>query len=295
MLFWKSKILSKKIIPNKICKERRKIRSMFAGIFPSKNASLYCSKRASAFTSLKAGITVEASMAVPIFFFAVVSLLYLMEIMAVQTSVRSGLQYAGKVYAQEAYMSRMVVPFKINSDVVGAIGPERLNRSIVDGGSSGIDCSGSAVSSASGIGELSARYRVRIPVPLFHISLMSFEEKIKIKTWTGYEKDGFGREKEEIVYLTETGIVYHKDYHCTHLDLSIRMVKSTEVKNLRNKSGGKYHMCERCGKKASGGVYITDTGDRYHSSVSCSGLKRTIYAVPFSEIAGKRACSKCGR
>ena len=32
MLFWKIVILLKKIIPNKICKERRKIRSMFTGI-----------------------------------------------------------------------------------------------------------------------------------------------------------------------------------------------------------------------------------------------------------------------
>lgn len=295
MLFWKIVILLKKIIPNKICKERRKIRSMFTGIFPSKDTILYCSRRASAFTSLKAGITVEVSMAVPIFFFAAVSLLYLMEIMAVQTSVRAGLQYAGKICVQEAYGSKAVMPFKIKSDVVSAIGPDRLSRSIVAGGSSGIDCSGLSVSPVTGIGELTVRYKVRIPVPFFRLPLLSFEESIRIKTWTGYEKAGFGGEKEGIVYLTETGIVYHKDYHCTHLDLSVRMAGAAEVGNLRNKNGGKYHACERCGGKSSGGVYITDTGDRYHSAVSCSGLKRTVYAVNLSEAAGKRACSKCGR
>lgn len=293
MLFWRSEILSIKNIPNKICKERRKIRSMFIGKLPSKVTSLYCSKRASAFTSLKAGITVEASMAVPVFFFAVVSLLYLMEIMAVQTSIRSGLQYAGRVCSQEMYVSKTVMPFKVQSDIVKAIGAERMNRSIIEGGSGGVDCSASAVSPLTGIGDLSVKYKVRIPVPVFHIGVLRFEETIRIKAWTGYEKENFGGEHEGIVYVTETGLVYHKDYHCTHLDLSIRMVQSGEVKMLRNKSGGRYHACERCGG-AGGSVYITDTGDRYHSSLSCSGLKRTVYAIPLSEAAGKRACSKCG-
>lgn len=73
------------------------------------------------------------------------------------------------------------------------------------------------------------------------------------------------------------------------------MVSDTEVKALRNSSGGKYYPCEHCGGGAAGGVYITDNGDRYHSTLACSGLKRTVYAVPVSEAAGKGVCSRCGR
>lgn len=90
--------------------------------------------------------------------------------------------------------------------------------------------------------------------------------------------------------------MYHKDYHCKYLDLSIHMVSAAELETLRNESGGKYYPCERCGQKPQGwGVYITNTGNRYHTSISCSGLKRKIYAVPISETTGKEACSKCGR
>ena len=68
---------------------------------------------------------------------------------------------------------------------------------------------------------------------------VSYEESMKIKAWTGYEKEAFGDKKEETVYITETGVVYHKDYHCTYLELSIRMVQASKTASLRNNSGGK--------------------------------------------------------
>lgn len=250
--------------------------------------------RASVPACRKGSMTVEAALAVPFFFFAVISLLYLMEIMAVQTAVRAGLQAAGKQAAQEAYLMPAVTSSSVESDMVQAIGAERLERSIVEGGSGGLNCRGSYLSVSTGIGELKVRYKIRLPLPMFGVPPVSYEDSMRIKGWTGYEKGGFGSEDDEIVYVTETGIVYHKDYHCTHLDLSIRMVSASEAAGLRNESGGKYHACEKCGGQSAGSVYITDTGTRYHSSLSCSGLKRTVYAVPISEAAGKGACHKCG-
>lgn len=251
--------------------------------------------RTSVFTSVKASITIEAAMAVPFFFFAVICLLYLMEIMAIQTAVRSGLQFAGKKVAQEASIVTVIAPSKIESDVVNGIGADRLERSIIVGKSGGIDCGRSWISSRTGIGELTAEYKIKLPIPAFKVPPMTYRQTIRIKAWTGYEKEAFGSDSDETVYVTETGIVYHKDYHCTHLELSIRMVSPEEIGNLRNTGGGKYYPCEHCMKNNGAGVYITDTGDRYHSSLSCSGLKRTVYAVPLSEVIGKGACSRCGQ
>ena len=246
-------------------------------------SSIYKSKhtgRASASTRKKGSITVEAAMAVPIFFFATLALVLLLELLSVQTAVRSGLQEAGKKLAVQAVEVPAVIPSNLERDVVNSIGAERLERSIVEGGSSGINCNQSYLSPFTGIGEIQASYQVRIPVPGFSIAPISYKETMRIKAWTGYE----------------AGVVYHKNPHCTHLDLSIHAAASSELNSLRNESGGKYHACEKCvhGSSKGGSVYITDQGDRYHNSLTCSGLKRTVYTARISEVPGKRACSKCG-
>lgn len=255
----------------------------------------YFPGRVSSSACEKGSITVEAALAVPIFFLAVVSLLYLLEIMAIRTAVHAGLQAAGHKAAAEAYPIAAIFPSELENDIVHAIGAERLERSIVEGGSSGIHCEGSYISPTTGIGVIKAHYEVKLPLPIFAVPPVEYEETMRIKAWTGYEKNAFDMSNEEIVYVTETGLVYHRNYHCTYLDLSIHRVEVSETGELRNQDGGKYYPCEKCFHGVVDGAYITDTGNRYHASLSCSKLKRTVYAVPLSEAAGKGACSRCGR
>lgn len=144
--------------------------------------------------------------------------------------------------------------------------------------------------------ELKAVYRMKLPVSLLGKIQFQIVQEAKCRKWTGYQIGENSKESDEWLYYTEHGTVYHTRRSCTHLDLSIRGVSYTQAASARNKSGGRYHKCEKCQKGASGHgmVYITDYGDRYHSSLSCSGLKRTIYMIRKSEASDKRLCSKCG-
>lgn len=251
--------------------------------------------RASVLTSKKGSITVEAAMAVPLFLFATVALLYLLEIMAIQTSIRAGMQYAGKVVAEEASCVTVLLPSEVEKDLISAIGAERLERSVIVGGSSGIECGKSRISPRTGIGTICAEYQIRIPVPFYQINKITKTESMKIKAWTGYEKEGLSFADDTTVYITDTGTVYHKNYHCTYLDLSIHMVRKSELSELRSIDGGKYYACEYCTDSVGNCIYVTNSGNRYHSSLSCSGLKRTIYAIPLSDALGKGACTRCGK
>ncbi len=80
-----------------------------------------------------------------------------------------------------------------------------------------------------------------------------------------------------------------------YLNLSIQSVEDVQIAEYRNESGEKYHKCELCADKINkfGRVYITNYGNKYHTDLNCSGIKRTIEMIRLSDVEGKGACSKC--
>lgn len=244
--------------------------------------------------TIKASVTVEAALTIPLFFFAVLSLVYLLEVQSIRFSIRSAAQSAGKTAAENVVLFPVLNIVKMERDMVGLIGPDRMDRSIMVGGSGGLNLSKTRKSALSGEIDMVIDYAVRLPFPRFTNLTARFREELKIKGWTGYTRGTGGKEEEEIVYISDTGLVYHKDYQCTYLQLSIRFVASDEIGTIRNESGGIYRRCEKCVHgDTMAGVYVTDTGGKYHNSLQCSGLKRTIYAVKKSEVGIRGGCSRC--
>jgi hypothetical protein len=147
--------------------------------------------------------------------------------------------------------------------------------------------------------DLVATYEIEPRCNVFGIPKQLLVNRARTHAWTGYRIGGAAeetKEEEQMVYVTETGTVYHLSRSCTHLDLAIRAVSPDQLSSSRNKSGGCYQVCEKCGLgcASQGTYYITNEGDRYHSSLSCSGLKRTVYEIPISQVGDRRPCSRCG-
>ncbi|MGN0505015.1 MAG: hypothetical protein ACI4FZ_00525 [Lachnospiraceae bacterium] len=113
-----------------------------------------------------------------------------------------------------------------------------------------------------------------------------------------YDSDRFAEEEEkkEVVYVTENGSVYHESAACTYLNFAIRSVAASEIEQERNDSGRKYTECERCRDEAhTAVVYVTKNGLRYHWKLKCSAISRNVIEKERSEVAGMRACSRCGQ
>lgn len=263
--------------------------------FPhQERASAPVSKTVKCRRAIKGSVTVEAALTLPLFLFAVLSLIYLLEIQAIHLTILHAAQGAAKCAAEDIAIVQILNPIKLKADLINLAGADRLERSIIQGGSSGVRCWRSWYEAGDGIIHMEVDYRVRLPFPGFTNTGMRCNQDFTVKAWTGYESRGTESSDDQIVYVTERGTVYHTNYQCRYLQLSIRFVPYSGVADLRNADGGRYHACRSCvNGGASAGVYITDYGDRYHTSLNCRGLKRTVHSVKKRECIGMSACGKC--
>lgn len=242
---------------------------------------------------IRASYTLEAAVVLPLLAGFFVSILFFFRVLQVQTQVQEALFYAGRKTACEACVTDSQAALRATAE---AYFRKELNqygttKKFVSGGIAGVSLIRSEFSEREIV--LCADYQVRLPINFFTVKGVRVSQSSRNRKWTGDADTG---SEEDYVYVTEHGTVYHSQRTCPYLDLSIRAVKSADLSGLRNKSGHKYYGCPDCAAENSGKatVYVTDYGTCYHTSLSCSGLKRTVYLVPLSEAGGKGPCSKCG-
>ncbi len=134
-------------------------------------------------------------------------------------------------------------------------------------------------------------------VPLIAFPTSYTVVSCNIRKWNGYDAAAHHgtNQEEEWVYIAESGEVYHRSRGCRYLNPTIHCASIDSISGKRNRSGEKYTKCRTCGWiNGLDLVYITENGNRYHKTLQCSGLKRTVRSVPISKVGGRRPCSKCG-
>ncbi len=283
--------------------------------FPHKQSDAHYSftntlRKRSAFSFLKGSLTVETAIALPIFIFAVLILVMAGEAVRFSGSLNAGLMESAKKLSVYAYAGNRRDLSGMTAGLGGKAVSLTLGKSMTvkeleksyggelfsEGGKSGISFIHSSVLGPDQMIDLNAVWRMKVRFPLPGVQGFRVIDRARIRAFTGYDNNrGRGGEEgeEEMVFVTETGTVFHRDRNCSHLNIHISVTDPGDVKNRRNTSGGKYYPCEYCGRE-SGTLYITEDGDRYHSKISCPGLKRTIRCVPISEAGGRGPCSRCG-
>ena len=304
--FWRKKI-------RKIFRKRTKnTLQITLKIYPSGKFSsfvyqiLSSKKRASSpvFSGRKGSLAVEASLVLPLFLFFLLNLISILQLLSCYGRIEAALHQTARKWALYAYAAEenegilgLMSAVSLPGELEQLVGKDYLEHSPVVNGRKGLQCFLSRVPDEEENIDLIVTYRVTPVFALPGFSEFKMMNRCRIRAWTGYDTakgekgNGAG---EKIVYMTEHGTVYHESRECTHLKLSVSRVEADSLPGLRNESGGKYYPCEKCqAQEGSSFYYIAQEGEKYHSSLGCSGLKRQIMAVPLSQTNGMGACSRC--
>lgn len=277
--------------------------------------------------SVGASLTVEASFCVPVVFLAVYVFLQLFLFLRIQAEMQSAMSEVvrevseyGTVYSKLSSLSEddsddLIAKLGIDKAVgrvasqayMGYLLREKIRNASwigwIRGGVSGVSTSGSSMFEEEGRVSLLVSYRFSAVGGMFSVGSVPVVQRIEAGSYHGRERaveksdDEDGEENEETVYVAANGAVYHRSATCTYLKLVIEQVAFSEVGARRNKDGEKYRSCTYCDHHPAGAtVFLTDYGNRYHTTISCSELRRSYQSMTLAEAEekGLRACSKCG-
>lgn len=241
-----------------------------------------------------ASLTTEAALAFPVFFFAVYMFWQCFLLILFQISVCREVSAAVMDYAHLGYPERKAEEENVDISwlylpLLWNAAPEndRAEQMLVlcipqEDGSIQVDISYDFVCEAV--------FFVRVEIPV--------QQTLRFYPYLGEtDPDLFAEEEtKDVVYMTEHGTVYHESRACVYLTVTVRKVSVDEVEKERNSSGGKYKECSRC-QEDSGGtwVYISSGGSKYHWSLNCPAVKRTVMEKNREEVADVPACHKCGK
>lgn len=265
-----------------------------------------------------AGMTVEASLVLPLFLLFFVNIGSAMEMIRLHSNIELALYDMGRsmsiygyaladvkeVYQTDEERVGQVVEgigefaltnLYVKNQLIHYLGRDYLDESPIVGGASGLDLYESVLLDEEGHMKIIVTYQVSPTVGIGAFQDFRMMNKYYGHIWSGYQLSD--TPVQGVVYIAEHGSVYHEDRDCTHLSLSVRGTTMGAVTWERNNAGERYRICDKCVRQEvifdHETVYVTGEGDCFHIRRECPGLKRTVYILPESSKKEYRPCSRC--
>ena len=294
------------------------------------NNVVYLNKEAyikpAAFNALRASSTVEAALVIPLFIYAVMAVMYFIQVMAVRSHVNDALYITLKKSAGYAYIYKNFSEYAGQKAIedgiaddstidsagggIKKVGKDYAKNNNIENGDAGFIFISSRVLQGNSVIDIKVSYYIKNPFDIFGNTRIKIADRKRINAWLGEDMDGYKKAdgmSEEYVYITAGGEVYHTDSKCTHLLRYIKKCDKGDIEEIRNNSGSKYYECKMCKKNTddqetddketgdtkTNSVYYTEYGTRFHSNSMCTELRRNIQKVKKSDIKDRELCEKC--
>lgn len=238
--------------------------------------------------SIKAMVSIEASLAIPIFLIAFLEIISLLSCLSTYSEMLYKIKETVDPISMYAYAFEALDEEKQN---IGLYLKRAINSEIKEASYVGSELNERGEFVAARI-----QYEAKPIIPFLELDI-PLQNYYYLRLWTGYEKDT-DENLTDIVYVTRTGTVYHTFRDCSHLMLSIERISKSDINSACNETGEVYVNCPMCleiveKEERLDYFYITRTGNKYHGNISCSALKRTVICVTIEEVQGRKLCTRC--
>lgn len=283
-------------------------------------ALIFKVKRTFLSTNLNGSITVEASIVLPIFLFAMISVIYLFNIMYIQSVLQIQLENtAAIVNASTCVTSEADISLtdnessfleKVIVDTAGAFLFETMfmdeelkdfldNTLIVDG-SNGLTFIGSKITNLDEPHDVVLRYSVALPFISPDVLTINMEQHCYFKPFNGKELRQNIYLFDRSVYIAHNGTVFHSNASCSYLE-RLTFCVSLAIAKDKNPS---ITPCTRCYINTDillapipdqrNYIYVTEEYDVYHKLQYCSHVERNVQVISYTEAMEKYTpCSRC--
>lgn len=233
-------------------------------------------KRVLPFTSrerMSASMTVEAAIALPLFVFLAIALMMPMKWLDTQRKMQTVIERRCENLSQYAYLAETMIE-ELGMDGEDIVLEETYSEQVP------------FFRSLSG--------GVTMRVAAKRRCWYGLKGKLKVEGNGEAESD----DSEEMVYVGKTMTRYHTYQNCHYISNNFQEVSLADAMNLRDPDGSRLKACAKCaaGELAENRtVYVTPSGEHYHSTSACSAMVFYVRKVPLAEVEYLGECSSCRR
>ena len=252
--------------------------------------------------SVHGSMTVEAALLIPVFFFAILYLAGIMELLRLHGKLEAALWNAGNqmtLYTETFSEATEDIPdvgisyLLVHNQVVGFLGEDYLEASPLANGANGLNYLRSEYLDEDDCVDIIVTYQVK---PIANVSTFGYRRmsnRYYARAWTGYD---LTQTQSEIkyVYVTSGGEAWHSIPNCSYIYHQVNGIPAEGIDSIRNDQGKKYELCTLCKKRPAGTyAYYTREGERYHYIRNCSAIYKNVRAVAWHGGLKYRPCSRC--
>lgn len=251
---------------------------------------------------LKGSLTLEASLTLPFFILIMLSVIYFINLISLQTTLQIRLEECARKLNSISCVSEtqpLSVLF-IRSLFFTKELETFCDNACIRNGHNGISFFYTQTDSETGICDIRITYHAFIPFIPGNIIQLPLAQRCRFKLFTGNQSGQVLTDAPQTVYITSHGSVYHINKYCSYLIKYTDIITLDALPAYEQQTSRHFTLCNACKRlqppKSNPAIYISSTGSTYHYSKDCYYLTSDIFKYNYEDIKDiYPACSRCSQ